>query len=246
MEHVFAVRDQGELARYQAFLRDVRPRLENYIRFLQSEYQAEELPRCVVWSSPDIATRLVSDIPVPAYTNDFRVMFTPDLDIWRALYLRQLDGLPESGAAAEVRDHYTTRLSVNHVLQILGHELAHHSALFPDDFETYPAPSTWFEEGMAEYISRKWFLTEEEFAAEERVNRLLTELLRDRYGAHPLEDFGAHLADGDYAGLFFDYWRAFLAVSRIAEDCGGALEALRSLRRWNEADQTLAEWFGLG
>ena len=33
MEHVFAVRDQGELARYQAFLRDVRPGLGNYIRF---------------------------------------------------------------------------------------------------------------------------------------------------------------------------------------------------------------------
>ena len=59
MEHVFAVKNPEELARYQAFLQDVRPRLEDYIRFLRSEYQVKELPRCIVWSNPDIAVRLV-------------------------------------------------------------------------------------------------------------------------------------------------------------------------------------------
>ena len=130
MEHVFAVKNQEELALYQAFLQDARPRLEEYIRFLQAEYRAEELPRCIVWSDPDIAVHLVSDIPVPAYTNDFRVMFTPDLETWRDIYLRQLDGSPESETVRRLRDYYAGRLSTNHVLQILGHELAHHSALF--------------------------------------------------------------------------------------------------------------------
>ena len=248
MEHVFAVKDQETLTRYQAFLEDVRPRLEDYIRFLQAEYQAEELPRAIVWSDPDVAMRLVGDIPVPAYTNDFRIMFTPDLNAWRALYLRQLDGLPESGTVKQVRDYYANRLSRNNVLQILGHELAHHIALFPDDFDEYPTPSTWFEEGMAEYISRRWFLTAGEFDAEAQVNQLLVELLDERYGAHPLADYGAHLEkDGSGAGLFFDYWRAFLAVSRAVERCGGVLEAFRALRQWSEADtdRTLAEWFGL-
>ena len=229
MEHVFAVKDQETLTRYQAFLEDVRPRLEDYIRFLQTEYQAEELPRTIVWSDPDIAVRLVSDIPVPAYTNEFRVMFTPDLDAWRTLYLRQLDGLPESEAAAQVRDYYANRLSRNNVLQILGHELAHHIALFPDDFDEYPTPSTWFEEGMVEYISRRWFLTDEEFDAEARVNRLLVELLDERYGGHPLADYGAHLErDNSGAGLFFDYWRAFLEAGRLVDACGGIREAFGS------------------
>lgn len=247
MEHVFAVKDSEELARYQAFLRDVQPRLEDYIRFLRTEYQAEDLPRCIVWSDPDVAVRLVSDMPVPAYTNDFRVMFTPDLETWRAVYLRQLDGLPESEPVRRLRDYYANGLSINYVLQILGHELAHHSALFPDDFETYPSPSTWFEEGMVEYISRKWFLTEAEYGAEVRANRLLVELLADRYGAHPLEDFGTHLKSGDYAGLFFDYWRAFLAVSKAVETCGGVPDTFRSFRRWREtgAGKAPAEWFGL-
>ncbi|MDE7261935.1 MAG: hypothetical protein K2N78_07770 [Oscillospiraceae bacterium] len=247
MEYVFAVKDQETLARYQAFLQDVRPRLEDYIRFLQTEYQAEELPRCIVWSDPDIAVRLVSDIPVPAYTNDFRVMFTPDLEAWRTIYLRQLDGLQESEAVEQVRSYYVNQLSQNNVLQILGHELAHHIEQFPDGFDEYPSPSTWFEEGMAEYISRKWFLTNAEFDAEARANQQLAELLNTRYGGHPLEDFGAHLKDGGHAGLFFDYWRAFLAVNQVVAASGGVLEAFRACQSWTEADtsQTLAEWFGL-
>ena len=247
MEHVFAVKNQAELTRYQAFLQDVQPRLEEYIRFLQTEYQAEELPRCIVWSNPDIAVRLVSGIPVPAYTNEFRVMFTPDLDAWQAVYLRQLDGLPESEAVEELRDYYANHLSRNNVLQILGHELAHHISLFPYEFEEYTTQSAWFEEGMVEYISRKWFLPDAEFDAEARVNRQLAELLAGRYGGHPLENFGSHLETGDHAGLFFDYWRAFLAVSRAVERCGGVMEAFRSCRQWSEADtdKTLAEWFGL-
>ena len=100
---------------------------------------------------------------------------------------------------------------------------------------------------MVEYISRKWFLTEAEFDKEAQVNRLLVELLEERYGGHPLEDFGSHLKSGDHAGLFFDYWRAFLMVSRTVERCGGTLEALLSCRRWQEAGagQTLAGWFRL-
>lgn len=99
---------------------------------------------------------------------------------------------------------------------------------------------------MVEYISRKWFLTGAEFDAEAQANRHLTELLGGRYGGHPLEDFGAHLKTEDHAGLFFDYWRAFLAVSRVVEACGGVLEAFRSYRLWCEAktDRTLADWFG--
>lgn len=247
MEHIFAVKNADELARYQAFLREVRPRLEDYIRFLRMEYQTEELPRCIVWTSAEAATELLSGIPVPAYTNDYRVVFTPDLEAWRAIYLRQLDGLPESETVRQLRDYYASRLSTDHVLQVLGHELAHHSALFVDGFDEYPSPSTWFEEGMVEYISRKWFLTPEEFAAEEAAGRQITALLEDRYGGHPLEDFGSHLRDGDHAGLFFDYWRAYLAVSRAIERLGGVSEAFDACRRWHESDcdAPLARWLGL-
>ena len=88
-----------------------------------------------------------------AYTNDYRVMFCPEPAVWREIYLRQLDGL-EGNAAEEIRAYYETAVGENHILSILGHELAHHSEWFPDDFEDERESGIWFEEGMVEYIWR--------------------------------------------------------------------------------------------
>lgn len=69
---------------------------------------------------------------------------------------------------------------MHNVLQILGHEMAHHSDLFLD--ETYET-EMWFEEGMAEYISRRYFLTYEEYAAErKRIGFLLHYMMKSSDG----------------------------------------------------------------
>lgn len=82
---------------------------------------------------------------------------------------------------------------MHNVLQILGHEMAHHSDLFLD--ETYET-EMWFEEGMAEYISRRYFLTDEEYAAEKETNRILSALYDEKFGRPKLNDFHAPLTDG--------------------------------------------------
>lgn len=241
MEHVYAVQTARELADRQAFVEANRGRIDQYIRFLEREYAAEELPRAIVWTTRHIAAKLVSDIPLPAYTNDFRVMFDPDLEDWRDIYLAQLSGLPDSEAARRVRAHYTRGLSQNHVLQILGHELAHHSGLFFDeDYDAAP----WFEEGMVEYIGRRYFLTDAEFDAQAQADRWLVELLTPRYGGYPLERFGAETYRRDYAGIFFDYRRAFLAVCGLVERYGGVKEVFHSYHGWHNGrqDKTLAQW----
>lgn len=242
MEHIYAVQTAQELTERQAFVRENQGRIDEYIRFLEREYAAAELPRSIVWTTRDIAVRLVSDIPLPAYTNDFRVMFDPNLEDWRAIYLAQLDGLPDSEAARRVRSHYEQDLSQNHALQILGHELAHHSELFFDeDYEN----ASWFEEGMVEYISRRYFLTDAEFDAQARADRLLVELLAPRYGGYSLERFGRETYQRDFAGIFFDYWRAFLAIQELAERLGGAKAVFRAYHGWREnpRDKTLFQWF---
>ena len=242
MEHIYAVQTAEELTARQRFVRENQGRINEYIRFLAREYAVGELPRSVVWTTRPIASGLVSDIPLPAYTNDFRVMFDPELEDWREIYLAQLDNLPDSEAARQVRAHYEQGLSQNHVLQILGHELAHHSDLFFDDaYET----DTWFEEGMVEYISHRYFLTDAEFDAQAQIDRLLVELLTPRYGGYPLAQFGAQTYQRDYAGIFFDYCRAFLAVRSLVEQFGGVQEVFRSCRVWHEShrDKTLAQWF---
>lgn len=252
MKHLFCVESEQELAKYCAFADMAMPRLEAYAEYIANAFEVRELPRAVIWTSLDAATHLISDIPVPAYTNDFRVVIAPELDVWRQIYLKQLDGVQISEDNANivnaVTDYYRNELSDNYVLQILGHELAHHSDLFLDDFNSPLSDGIWFEEGMVEYISRKYFLTEGEFAAEVENNRRIVSLLEGRYGAHSLEEFGASTYDGDYASIFFEYWRSFLAVNAIVQrHCGDVRSVFESYHEWNRSNSgmTLLKWFGL-
>ena len=248
MRFLYAVENSRQLRTYQAAAQRLQPRLEAYIRFLEEEYAVEELPRAVVLTGREAATELLSGIPVPAYTNEYRVMFCPDPDVWRDIWLRQLDGLEDGPAAAEIRACYEASVTDDRLLSILGHELAHHIEWFPDfDDAGAREAGIWFEEGMAEYIGRRYFLTEEAFDREARINRLLVELLEDRYGGLSLEDFGAAAYEGDYASIFFQYWRSFLAVESLVRRSGGVKEVFRSYRKWSEtpSGQTLEEWFAL-
>lgn len=244
MKHIFAVRKETELHAYQAFLSKHQAKLARYLDFLKEQYAVTDLPRAVVWTNEETATQLLSDIPVPAYTNEFRTVFCPDLETWKQIYLRQLENI----SSDEVRRYYENELSENHVLQILGHEFVHHSELFLDGFDSGYDSGIWFEEGMCEYISRAYFLTGREFAQEARINALLVALLRERYGNHSLEDFGAAVYRGDYAGLFFEYWRSFLAVQKIVERFGGDIQAVfREYHRWYRegSGKALVEWFAV-
>ncbi|MCM1235465.1 MAG: hypothetical protein NC489_35645 [Ruminococcus flavefaciens] len=248
MEHVYAVQTARELEERQAFVRENQGRIDEYVRFLERKYAVKELPRAIVWTTRNIAARLVSDIPLPAYTNDFRVMFDPCLEDWREIYLAQLDGLTPSTALERVRDHYQHGLSQNHVLHILGHELAHHSELFPDGPEDYFSGNIWFEEGMVEYIGRRYFLTDAEFEAQAEADQLLVDLLEPQYGGRSLDQFGTETYQQDFAGIFFDYRRSFLAIRCLVDEHDGdALAVLRSCCRWYDSprNQTLAQWFRL-
>ena len=250
MKQIYAVETEKELIAYQKYVMSVVPKLNTYIDFLKREYEVSELPKAIVWTSGEVATRLISDIPVPAYTNEHRVVMTPVLEAWREIYLKQLDKLDGNQEieenVREIRTYYEKELSENHMLQILGHELAHHSELFLEDFNSDYSDGVWFEEGMAEYISRRYFLTEEEFEAEAKINRQLVDLLKERYGTHSLEQFSKSTYEGDYASIFFEYWRSFLAVKQIVEDYKGDVKAVfASYHKWNEIcnGQTLVEWF---
>lgn len=247
MRFLYAVENARQLHTYQTAAQRLRPRLEAYVHFLEEEYAVEALPRAVVLTGREAATELLSGIPVPAYTNEYRVMFCPDPEVWRDIWLRQLDGL-EGAAAEDIRAYYETAVNEDRLLSILGHELAHHIEMFPDfDDAGAREAGIWFEEGMAEYIGRRHFLTEEAFDREARINRLLAELLEGRYGGRSLEDFGSSAYEGDYAGIFFEYWRSFLAVEALVRRFGSVKEVFRSYQKWGEAPggQTLEEWFNL-
>jgi len=243
MEHIFAVQHEAELLKYQHFAERFQTRLNAYLEFLDKEYGLDPLPRVIVWTDRETATKRISDIPIPAYTNDYRIVFAPELHEWKDIYLQQLAGLEDTPEVSGIANYYCNMLTENNMLQILGHEFAHHIKLFADtDYDE----GIWFEEGMAEYISRKFFLTDVEYEEEMKINRLLVRLHSKTYGNHSIEAFGAETYSGDYASIFFAYWRAFLAVDDAIKSSGGSVgEVFRIYRQWCglNSPELLSSWF---
>ena len=233
MKHIYAAECGTETERLQAAAQPLISELDGYLSFLKGKYNVTEPPRCIVWTDTETATHSLGDIPVPAYTNDYRTVMVPFVSAWREVYLRQLDGAAENDETARIRDYYS-RLNERNVLQILGHEMAHHSEFFMD--EAYER-SVWFEEGMAEYISRRYFLTPEEFDEEAEINRLLLGIYGKKHGDILLEGFGAETYSGDFASIFASYWRSFIAVSDVIDAFGGDEAAVFG---------SYAEWFAEG
>ncbi len=241
MEYRFLVSDNCQLEKFQKLLRSIEPKIEQFICFLQNEYAVVELPRTVILSDHKTATQLISDIPIPAYTNDLRTVFCPEMDVWREIYLQQLADTEHT----PIRSYYERELSENSVLQILGHEFVHHSELF---WESAYEKGIWFEEGMCEYISRKYFLTELEFEREVWANSLLVEHFEAAHGLVSLESFGSETYRQDIAAMFCCYWKSFLAVRTLADRYDGdILSVFREYHRWakEEPNQTLTQWFHL-
>lgn len=239
MKYVYAVEDESELIRYKAFIMQHKQRLHGFLKYLHETFEVHDLPRCVVFTSEEIATRLISDIPIPAYTNEYRTIFCPATTIWQNIYLRQLRGWD----SPEIRRYYEIGLTENHLLQILGHEFVHHSNLFID--EAYDR-ARWFEEGMCEYISRIYFLTETEFAEEARINAELVMRYEQEFGKQPLENFSSDTYFGSYEDIFFFYWKSFLAVNHIvSQHDGDILAVFRSYSNWFNSSSSLllTEWF---
>lgn len=239
MDFLYAVMNPEELQKFRTFSDQIQIRLQSYLDILEDRYRVTDLPGCIVLASAKTATERISNIPLPAYTNELRTVFCPELPAWCAFYLQQLDG----SELPEVRHYYETMLTENHILQILGHEFVHHSELFLD--EAYES-ARWFEEGMCEYISRRFFLTEEQFQEEARINDLLVEAYDRKWGNHPLEGFCADTYEGSYASIFHFYWISFLAVNRIIQHYNDDIMAVfQAYHRWFESGMScpLSEWF---
>ena len=243
MENFYLVKDENQFAAFQDFVAKNSAKLQDYLTFLKDEFAVYDLPQAIIWSDFDSATQFIREIPVPAYTNDRRMVMTPELTVWKDLYLLQLENYETSHQTQAIANHYQS-LSENSLLQIVGHELAHWSEHFLDDFDGYGA-YIWFEEGMVEYISRKYFFTDEEFRVEKACNQSLVELFQKKHGWHSLNDFGTSTYQGNYASIFYEYWRSFLTVDKLVENLGSVQAVFNSYHRWANTDKTLPllDWF---
>jgi hypothetical protein len=221
-DQVYTLKEQAGLI-YAGF--------KGYLDYLSTKLEVLELPRAIVWTDYQTASQTISDIPIPAYTNDYRTVMSPQIDIWEEIYLSQLKGIKTDAFVSKKVRAYYARLSVNNVKQILGHEFVHWSNLFSD--EAYEE-NRWFEEGMAEYISRKFFLTTAEYEEEKEINKMLVDCYEKCHGKTCLSEFTANTYTADYATVFHYYWKSFLKVEEIIDKQKGDIRTV--IDRFNAGD----------
>lgn len=225
MNYLYLCASSVEIPPYQDFIQRNKTRIESFIECIEQHYAVSELPNAVILTSAEIATKKISSIPLPGYTNEFRTVFCPDPEVWKGFYLQQLTGTDDP----KIRKYYDTEITEGHVLQILGHEFVHHSDLFID--EAYEN-ARWFEEGMCEYISRKFFLTEAQFQHERQINKLLVQRYEVIHQKQALENFTRDIYGGAMEDIFYFYWKSFLAVDTAVRKLGSVEAVFQNYHRW--------------
>ncbi|MDC3424426.1 hypothetical protein NC797_07880 [Aquibacillus sp. 3ASR75-11] len=212
MKNIYAFEEEESFEKFKDTIESFSERLKKYQFILEEYYALNDLPKGIVWTSEELATRVFSDIPLPAYTNENLIYITPDLSAWRKLFIKQLGDFKQSKIV-----NFYRNISENHLFTILAHELTHHSDLFLDEFDDDRADSIWFEEGMCDYLSRKITLGEKEFNEITNVEKNLVNFFKDKYGNHSLDNFGSESYYGSLSSIMFDYWRSFLTVKYLVE-----------------------------
>ncbi|WP_144510083.1 hypothetical protein [Bacillus sp. FJAT-22090] len=212
MKQIYAFENIEDYTKYQDITESFDKKLKEYQHILEKKYSLTKMPKAIVWTTEELATTILSTIPIPAYTNKDIIYMSPDLQSWRKLFIKQLDDkdLPPI-------QRFYENYSENHLMTILAHELTHHSDLFIDEFEDERGDSIWFEEGMCQYLPRKYLLNEKEFEEITSVEMELVEVFKDKYGARSLDEFGSSSYEGSLSSIMYDYWRSYLAVKYLVE-----------------------------
>ncbi|WP_186579525.1 hypothetical protein [Aquibacillus kalidii] len=212
MKQIFAFETKEDYEKYQDIIGRFNEKLKGYQAELEKDYALKDLPNSIIWTSEELATTVFSNLPIPAFTNKDSIYISPDLSGWRKLFVEQLEGKKNQ----KIESFYEN-LSENQLLTIVGHELTHHSDLFIDEFDDDREDSIWFEEGMCDYLSRKYFLSEKEFNEITNIELEMVEMFKAKYGTHSLDDFGNASYEGNLTSIMFDYWRSFLAVKYLVQ-----------------------------
>ena len=230
MKQIYAFEKIEEYAAFQDIIARLRTWLDEYQFILADKYALSSMPKGIVWTTEELATTVLSTLPIPAFTSKHIIYMSPDLQAWRKLFVKQLDGqnLPH------IQSFYEN-YSEKHLFIILAHELTHHSDLFIDEFEDIQEDSIWFEVGMCFYLPRKIMLNEKEFEEITAVESELVELFKHKYGNHSLDEFGSSSYQGSLTGIMYDYWRSYLAVKYLVEvrANGNVNMIFQEYHKWN-------------
>ena len=230
MKQIFAFEKSEDYASFGPIIERLSKKLGQYQHILEEKYALSTMPKGIVWTTEELATTVLSTVPIPAYTNKDIIYISPDLHSWRSLLIKQLEGqnLPE------IIDFYEN-YSESYLLTILAHELTRHSDLFIDEFDDAREDGIWFEEGMCNYLARKTLLNEKEFDEIAEVESQLVGIFKDKYGNHSLDEFDSESYKGSLTSVMYDYWRSFLTVKLLVEvrSNGDVATVFKQYHQWH-------------
>ncbi|MFC7320066.1 hypothetical protein [Halobacillus campisalis] len=242
MKQVFAFETKEGFEEHQSMIEGFNEKLKEYQFELEENYALKDLPKAIIWTSEELATTVFSDLPIPAFTNKDNIYISPELQNWRRLFLAQLEDKTNTKI-----ERYYENMSENQLLTIVGHELTHHSDLFVDEFDDEREDAIWFEEGMCDYLSRKFLLSDEEFNEITDIESEMMEMFKDRYGDHSLDEFGHASYQGSLTSIMFDYWRSYLTVKYLVEEkaVGDIKQVFSEYQSWHNEGRKkpLTEYF---
>lgn len=236
MKQIFAFEKIEDYASFEPIIERLSKKLMQYQHILEEKYALSTVPKGIVWTTEELATTVLSTVPIPAYTNKDVIYISPDLQAWRSLFIKQLEGrnLPD------ILNFYEN-FSETNLITILAHELTHHSDLFIGDFEDARENSIWFEEGMCDYLARKTLLNEKDFDEISSVESQLVKIFYNEYGNHSLDEFGNESYQGSLTSIMYDYWRSFLTVKFLVEDRANedVATVFKQYHQWHNEGRTV-------
>lgn len=244
IKQVFAFEDIHNIDIYKSITERVLNKIEPYLKMLEKEYSLNTYPNTIVWTSRDIATTVFSDVPIPAYTNERFICITPDLQSWKSLYLDINNGIQSK----QVIDYFNN-LSESFLLQLLGHEITHHLDLFLDEFDDNRSTGIWFEEGMCEYLSKKYLLNNIEYNNTYQVELDYINYYKNEFGNDSIELFGSDSYSNSMNRIMYDYYRSSHIVELLVEKIGGGNphKVFDLYKTWDDEGRkvTLSEYFNI-
>lgn len=252
MKQIFAFESIEEYRDNADSIAILNNKFTQYKQRLINEFELKELPKTIVWTTSKNAMTVFSKKSVPAYTNKDTIFVAPNVEDWKEFYLSLLENerLPSSDVMRHIKQYFQS-ITIDDVFCVLAHELTHHIDLFLDEFEDERTDSIWFEEGMCEYLSQKLTLSEQQYNELRKVDHLMIEIFKPKYGDFSLDEFGTSSYNQiSTAAIMLNYWRSAAAIHYLVEHChsGDVMKVFKLYHEWHEKgrETSLTEFFGVG
>lgn len=242
MKNIIAVESIEKFLEYQSLTKELDNPINNYIQILQKFYQLNELPKGVLWTTSEIATNVLSNNIVAGYTNEQYITMTPETDYWRHYYY----SLMKDCKSENIKKYYN-KFSEKFVLQVIGHEIAHNLDLFYEEWTD--STTIWFEEGMVEFLSCYYLLSEEEYKIKLNAELDALNYYSKIFGEVNLEEFKmSSYKNLNKIQIFMLYWKSFIIINEIfTSNNKDILKVFKKYHEWYQSNQrkTKSEWFNV-